>query len=240
MSLLSLGSAKLWFPSFLILLGTAFIAISGPTGPHMRVLQNHPLLTPPKLIGSFALGYNEVVADAMWLRTIQDFDYCERRQNNEIDPNAFRCERGWVFTMIDAITELAPNFLQPYESGALMLTVVVNDIEGASVIFDKGVSRFPNYWPILYSASYQAMVEEKNLSKAASLLDRAAQHGAPAWTRSLASRLHQKEGQLDLAKAVLENAVATASDPLNASLFQRRLSEVNAEIKRQKQEHIER
>jgi hypothetical protein len=95
------------------------------------VLDDHPSLYPPTEIRHFTLGYSEIVADLLWLRTIQDFDYCENRPAGALPSGAYKCNRGWVFHMIDSVTELAPNFRTPYTTGALVLSVIVNDVSGA-------------------------------------------------------------------------------------------------------------
>lgn len=198
--------------------------------------ERHPSLLAPKNMKMFALGYNEIVADSLWLRTIQDFDYCERRPEGSVDPNAFRCDRGWVFHMIDAITELAPNFRQPYISGALMLSILVNDIHGASEIFDKAVRQFPSDGQILYNAAYQAMVEEHDDAKASRLLIESGKNGAPPWVFALAAKLQQKAGQLEFAKSILSEALELNPTGPGAERIQQRLDEVNAELAKQPQQ----
>jgi hypothetical protein len=189
-----------------------------------------PLLLPPENLKFFALGYDELLADTLWLRTIQDFDFCENRTSPKLKPTEYQCKQGWVFHMIEAITELAPNFREPYYSGAMMLTVVVNDIDGASKIFDKGVAKFPEDGHLIFTAAYQALIEEKNNAKASALLVRAGHLGLPPWVFSLAARLQEREGQLQLSKSILEDAYNSRPEGYGAERIKQRLDEVNAEI----------
>lgn len=157
-----------------------------------------PYLAPPQ-IKHFTFGYSEQMVDALWVRSIQDFDYCERK----IDK--INCEgKGWLYQMLDLISELSPHFRTVHSAGPLALTVIVSDIEGASKLFDKAVQNFPNDWTILYRASYHAIYEEKNKEKAASLLERAARNGAPSWTYSLAGRLYTEAGQRELGQRIYD------------------------------------
>lgn len=194
------------------------------------VSKNSPLLLPPTQLKFFTLGYNDLVADSLWLRTIQDFDFCENRPPGQNDPNKFRCENGWVFHMIDTITEIAPDFRQPYYSGALLLSIIVNDQPGASTIFDKGVARFPSDWSMLYSASYQAMNEEKNYAKASKLLAEAGKLGAPLWVLSLSARLREKTGELELARSIMQRAIDSGPDAQQAEYFKKRLAEIDKKL----------
>lgn len=213
--------------------GCSLIYVGSSAITSVGSMESRPTLLPPKELKFFTLGYTETVADVLWLRTIQDFDYCENRPAGIYDPRKFKCDRGWVYHMIETITELAPLFRTPYMTGALLLSVINNDISGASAIYDKAVIRFPHDWQVLYNAAYQALAEEKDESKAARLLQAAGREGAPPWTLSLAARLHQKSGQLEFAKSVLSDALENAQDEKQASYFQKRLDEVEAEIKKE-------
>lgn len=153
---------------------------------------------PPKGIVHLTFGQSEMLADLYWLRLIQDFDFCEQK----IDQ--VNCSgQGWVFHMLDLVTELSPNFRMPLAVGPMMLSVVVSDIQGASVLFDRAVSRFPKDWPILYRAAYHAMLEEKNIAKAAGLMEQAAKNGAPQWVYGLSARLYTDAGQSEFALGLL-------------------------------------
>lgn len=151
------------------------------------------LLSPPKYLEFFVFGHSEVVADYLWIRAIQDFDYCEELVATQ------RCkDNGWLYQMLDSITNLSPRFRIPYATGGLALTVIVSDYAGASKFFDKAVIAFPTDWPILYRAAYHALYEEKNNLKAAKLLEAAAKNGGLPWMYSLASRLYTEGGQKEL------------------------------------------
>jgi len=154
---------------------------------------------PPPQITHFTFGFPDQIADQFWLRTIQDFDYCEQK----IAENTCR-NQGWLYQMLDLITELSPHFRMPHATGPLALTVLISDIEGASKLFDKAVRNFPDDWSILYRAAYQALFEEKNKEKAADLLYRSAKQGAPSWVYALAGRLYSEAGQKELGERIFQ------------------------------------
>jgi len=161
---------------------------------------------PPKGIVNFTFGQRELMADLYWIRLIQDFDFCERK----IDQ--MNCSgRGWVFHMLDLVTELSLSFRMPLAVGPMMLSVVVSDIQGASLLFDKAVARFPHDWSILYRASYHALIEEKDRAKAAALLERAGREGAPEWVFSLSARLYSESGQAEVAAGLLSELEQSGS-----------------------------
>lgn len=155
-------------------------------------------LTPPR-IERFMFGMKEQAADALWIRALQDFDYCEREISNRV------CQSdGWLYRVLDLITDLSPRFRIAYATGGLALTILVNDLPGASKIFNKGLQTFPKDLPLLERAAYHALYEEHDDRKAADLLERAARNGAPPWYHMLAVRLYNRQGQTNLAEALLK------------------------------------
>ncbi len=165
-----------------------------------------PLIAPPDLIGHMSLGYHMSLADSLWLRALQDFGFCgQDKKQGEDSEGQPRCEEGWSFQMLDAATNLDPRFWMVYRTGAVFLSVVVDDIRGASRLFEKGLEHYPEDWPLLYRAAYHQMAEENNLELAADLFHRAALHGAPDWVPLLAARLFSDIGQIEIGLATLKD-----------------------------------
>lgn len=195
---------------------------------------NWPVVIPPKAyatppeIKHFTFGYNEQIADILWVRAIQDFDFCSEKIN------ATDCKgQSWLFHMIDRITELSPKFRMPYSSGGIALTILVNDYEGATKIFDKAVVAFPNDYPILSRAAYHAIYEEKDNVKAAKLLRQAAQAGGPAWYYTLAGRLYTESGKIELGESIVAEMKASGTvDPSFISRLEKKIAEHKEKVKK--------
>lgn len=176
----------------------SFLALTVAQTKFSYTPEKQPYITPPEL-KHFTFGYKEVVADSLWIRAIQDFDFCSQKVN-ERDCVA----KSWLYHMIHQITELSPQFRMPYATGALALTILINDYEGATKIFDKAVQQFPTDWPILGRAAYHALYEESDKVKAARLAKQAAENGAPEWYYSMAGRLFAEGGELEFGEALLQ------------------------------------
>lgn len=165
-------------------------------------------LPPPVVIKNMSVGLNYQIADLLWLRALQDFDYCESKVN-ETECNS----KSWLFQTLNLMTEMDPK-IEPriYRIAGLALTVIISDYAGASIIFDKAVKAYPKDWSVSYAAAYHALYEEKNKMKAAKLYEMAAQNGAPAWVFSLAGRLAVDEGADQYAESILQGMIATNQD----------------------------
>lgn len=209
-----------------MLLGTfAFFlwAFSNSSAPTVNKA-SRPLLTPPSNLHHFTFGYQEAGADMMWIRAVQDFDYCDHQKDKNICK-----DESWLFSMLDTITNMSPSFRMAYAAGGLALTVIITDVKGATKIFDKGVAAFPKDWPILFRAAYHYLYEENDKKRAAELLIQAGKNGAPPWVYSLAGRLYSDEGDSVLAEKVLQDMVSSGQ----SEEFIKRLREKIATIKQQ-------
>ena len=88
-----------------------------------------------------------------------------------------------------------------------MLSVLVDDREGAAALFNKGVQHFPEDWELIYRAAYHELFEMQEPEKAAKLLKKAGERGAPRWVYALSSKLYTKLGQAAFAKSILEDVL---------------------------------
>ncbi len=175
------------------------------------------LSPPPEYIEYFHFGFADSMADSFWLRWIQDNDTCQTyagvapatpiqppQAGDFVNPRHKFCDFSWSFKMLDTVTKLSPRFRMPYANGAITLSVLVDDYEGAKVIFDRGVKNFPNDWDILYQASYHYLFDRHDMPAAASLLERAYKSGGPSWLPLFAARLYSKAGQMEMGIKTLE------------------------------------
>lgn len=231
--------------AIVLLVGIALVAYANAS--HETKKPEPPLafLLPPSDIHLFTLGYDEVMADILWIRLLQDFDFCEKVHSTdssivrtgpgtEAGTSKAMCEAGWVYHMLDSITELAPRFREAYESGAISLSIIVDDREGARRILDKAVVQFPNDWRLNFLAGYHYLYEIKDVETAAQRMAKAAASGGPPWVAALAGRLYTKAGQADIARKVLEDAFAKTRDPEIAERIKKRLAEIENDASSQK------
>jgi hypothetical protein len=174
------------------------------------------LFIPPPIpvMKYFTFGYNDVLADLYWLRLIQNMEHCGQPKHNKyLAPDGRRmgrnrtpeCNMGWSYQMLDYITDIAPENYTPHLYGPMNLSVIVDDIAGATALFDKSLKNFPKDWMIAFNTGYHYMVELEDLATAADYFHRAGQLGAPEWVLVLAARLNNKVGRDQIAKSILQS-----------------------------------
>ena len=187
---------------------------------------------PPEVIKYFSFGFNDLYADILWMRLIQNIDFCSSKKGLPIydGQTKYECEKGWSYKMTSAITELAPRFLTPYEIAGSIMSVIMGDKLGAKKIYDKALKVFPNNWQIHFSASYHYLVELKEEEKAAKLLIKTADLGGPLWLYALAAKTYKKKGRLLLAKEILSRAIKKDPTGKHKKAFEIRLKQVEKEL----------
>lgn len=163
--------------------------------------ENAKVLPPPAGIEYFHFGFKDSFADLFWLGFIQNAFDCSKYK----DPNGERCPYRWGYTVLNTASILAPKFEALYKFGAVKLTVLLDDHEGSAILFERGLLEIKDSWIINFRAAYLYLEELKNYPRAGELLERAADLGAPFWARSLASRMYDQSGQLELSFRILED-----------------------------------
>lgn len=198
---------------------------------------------PPQHIQYLTFGFDEMMADSLWLRLVQDFDVCAQYKEltkaaekiEPVDPTVLgprnkNCDSSWVYLMLDSITSLAPRFRMPYATGAVTLSVLVEDYVGATAIFEKGLKQFPNDWSISYRAAYHYLFDLGQPVRAAELLVQSADNGGPSWLRSLASRLLTERGQLQLALPLLQQYLKDVKNKEQREKVIRRIEDIKSRL----------
>ena len=157
-------------------------------------------INPPEQLEHTVFGYKEVAAHSLWVRVIQDLDYCENAERKKMKG----CKGRWAFHMLDKITDLLPNYRSVYSLGGIVLTIVVGDTAGAGILFEKALKNFPEDWQLAYKAAYYYMYEDRQPLKAARLLQKAGLYGGPKWVFLLASRLYTESGRSQLGESMAQ------------------------------------
>lgn len=213
------------------------------------------LNAPPAYLERFAFGFRLSLADSLWIRWIQDSDYCqtygeapvqlpENKEAEEAFPQAEDtltynvrhrvCDGSWGYQMLDAVSRLDPKFDMVYQGGAIVLSVLVEDFEGASKLFERGLKEYPNDWRLAYLAAYHFLYDVRDFSRAAELLNKAGDLGAPIWVKSLASRLYSRSGQLELGISTLEGYKKLVTDAGAKAKIQSRINDLKRQLNQQK------
>jgi hypothetical protein len=181
-----------------------------------------PLICVNNHIKYLSFGNNSQIADLFWIRFLQELD--AYNQLTIAEPHLCPDKTSsWHFHIMNVAFDLDKKFYEVMAVAPLLISVTIGDSVGSSKLFDKAVENFPDSWVILYRASYQAQVEEKNNKKAADLLYRAGKNGAPPWVLSLAGGLYNEEGDRRMAEQIYNELLKDEKDEAVAARLKQKL-----------------
>jgi len=154
----------------------------------------------PRLVKKMALGYDELLADFYWMRTIQyygRFDEADRR----------KVRYGNLHTLLDITTTLDPYYMDAYRHGSFFLAsedpIGAGKPEEALKLLDKGLLNNPEEWQFLYDKGFiYYWYLQDFVAAGETWLQAAAIPGAPDWFEGLATTSISRGGELNLAIAL--------------------------------------
>lgn len=177
--------------------GTAFVDLPAP---YVGVSIN------PKVVRRF-LGLHVLAADLVWIDTMIKADITHEEQPYTSIYRAFK-----------TITELDPDNMVAYYVGGLYLSVIKDDIKGASALLYDGVRRlaehpedrlaWANVWRIYFMLGFNLMYEEHNFVEGAKWMRKAGEFdSAPEAVRSFSERVQTERGVLEVGGRILAEAL---------------------------------
>lgn len=165
--------------------------------PRHRVVDEVQYLPTGKALKATSLGYEQFVADMLWIRTTLLFGKRYASQDHDW--------YSWVFHMIDLATDLDPEFKAAYKYGGTMLRSEGVFIDQSSLIFGKGMRHRPDLWELPFGIGMNYFMFKDDRQTASHYIAIAAQTGnGPFYLRNLAASLQSDTGDLDSALIFLE------------------------------------
>ena len=137
-----------------------------------------------KYLKPAAFGYDLLLADFVYLWSIQYYG----------DPG-FHPKLEYLRHTYDIVTELDPNFLDAYQTGAFFMFYDMRNPKAGLELLDRGLERNPKEWIIAADAGFYCMMNLRDYSKAADYFQKAADvPGAPQQARRMVASLKFRTG----------------------------------------------
>ena len=154
-------------------------------------------------IKPFLLGYDQILADIVWVRTIQYFAVHFLTDQNFT----------WLKHLLDLVVTLDPKFRRAYEWGGRAFRYTgppdgsppTREMVEESIAFlERGMKEFPSYWRFPYMIGFLYFIELQDPATAAPFLEQAMRlPDAPAFWIGFATRARSKSGERELARQFL-------------------------------------
>jgi tetratricopeptide (TPR) repeat protein len=174
-----------------------------------------------------SLGFNGLVADWYWMRSLQ---YVGRKILNnpgeiEID-NLKPLDMRLLYPLLDTATTLDPQFLVAYKYGAVVLPAISE--EQAIKLIKKGMEQNPDDWRLYQHLGYIYWKRGDYRLASEAYSDGAKKPGALAWMQQMSARMAAEGGSHATAREIYLRLYEQTDDPKVKDLMTRRLMQVDS------------
>lgn len=152
----------------------------------------------------FHLGQKRLISSVLWIATILESDQDHYKSRNL---------NSWMFLRFQTISLLEPKFYETYNFGGLYLSIIKDDLEGATFLYNKGLNFYPKDFNLLKNASFHFYFEVQDYDQAYKILSRLKElpNVNPVLLNSLA-RIESQNGNLQDAYDLLAGAYNSLKD----------------------------
>lgn len=133
------------------------------------------------LLKIFSLGKTKMLTDWLWIQTL-------------LESNLERSKNSWIYLRFETMTDLDPYFYDAYSFGGLYLSVITDDLIGASKIYAKGAYIFPDDSRLLNQAGMHSLTQLKDTNLAKNYFSKTINdNDTPIYIKSLYAKILIKE-----------------------------------------------
>lgn len=186
-----------------------------------RSVEQESLLYLPsgKYLKPLALGYDQVLADFIWMKTIAYFG------------GHFMTDKQypWLAHMLNLIIDLDPRFDFPYYFGGVVLSLEASQVEQANKILERGMEVYPERWQYPFYIGFNYFYHRKDVAKGLPYLEKAASlPNAPAFLNDLIARLYKKSGQEGEALHFYEEVYRNTTDAMMRQKIKEKIDRIRS------------
>lgn len=215
-----LAAAALWW------LSAQLGASTGRALGEFRAQEELLYFTSGEQLKWMAPGFEGLLADAYWLRTVQYFGRALMRRHG--GP-----EIGALVPLVEITIALDPKFREAYVAGATFIgeppPIGPGNAQAAVRILERGAVELPTDWILQQFLGYSIFIHLGDTRRAADRLLRASRlPGAPFWLETFAAGLLTEGGERDKARRIWTQMRAQANGGAIALLAERNLSRLDA------------
>ncbi|HEY5883128.1 MAG TPA: hypothetical protein VIT88_00490 [Pyrinomonadaceae bacterium] len=174
-----------------------------------------------------SLGFNGLVADWYWMRSLQYVGkkIIDAPPDLAID-NLSQLNMKLLAPLLDTATTLDPQFLDPYEYAAVVLPAV--DVEQAIQITEKGIAANPHAWRLHQHLGY-IYWQQGNYKAASETYGRGAEvPGAPPWMEAMKAKMLAEGGSRATAREIYTRMYEQSAEDQVKEMAHRRLVQLDS------------
>lgn len=175
-----------------------------------------------KTVKRMSLGFNGLVADWYWMRSLQ---YVGQKiidvpTDTQLD-SLGQLNLTLLAPLLDTATTVDPQFREPYLYAAVVLADV--DPERAIQILTKGIAANPSVWRFHQHLGYIYWKQKDYQAASETFSQGAAISGAPPWMEAMKAKMLADGGSREVAREIYKRMYEQAEDEQVKEMARRRL-----------------
>ena len=174
-----------------------------------------------------SLGFNGLMADWYWMRSLQYVGGKIVNLPDNADIGDLRqLNLRLLAPLLDTATTLDPEFYDPYEYAAVVLPSI--DVDEAIRITNKGIQANPAAWRLYQHLGY-IYWQKHDYQTAAAIYGQGAKiSGAPPWMEAMKARMAIEGGTRETAREIYGRMFEQSTDERVKDMARRRLLQIDA------------
>ncbi len=186
-------------------------AIDSARASNERPLAEESLYVSPTALKRMSLGFNGLVADYYWLRTIQYVGRKVMAHQGTIPLGDLReLDLKLLAPLLDRTVTLDPQFIGAYEYGAIILPGV--DVDAAVNLTKRGIAANPQAWRLYHHLGYIYWQSGRFKEASEAYMEGAKVRNAPRWMSAMAARMQAEGGSRETARAIYTHLYEEANE----------------------------
>jgi len=163
-----------------------------------------------------SLAFNGLVADWYWMRSLQYVGgkivaFKDTHEGRVDFGNLGNLDLRLLPSLLRLSTELDPQFVAPYEYGAMLLPEVSPD--DATTLLISGVAANPDSWRLYHLLGYVDWQRHDYEMASAMYAKGGSLPGAPPWMAAMGARMKAEGGSRDAAREMYRHLYDASNDP---------------------------
>ena len=174
-----------------------------------------------------SLGFNGLMADWYWMRSLQYVGKKIINNSNDVPIDSLgQLNLKLLAPLLDTATTLDSEFMQPYEYAAVVLPAV--DVQQAIRITQKGIDANPNAWKLYHHLGY-IYWQQGDYQAASEIYGRGGQiPGAPAWMEAMKAKMVADGGSRATAREIYKRMYEQAGEDQVKDMARQRLMQLDS------------
>ena len=181
----------------------------------------------PAMARRMSLGFNGLVADWYWMRSLQYVGKKIISVPGDVPIDSLAdLNLKLLAPLLDTATTLDPHFLDPYEYAAVVLPSI--DVQQAIRITQKGIDANPSAWRLYHQLGY-IYWQQKDFQAASDMYRRGSQvEDAPEWMGAMTARMAAEGGSRATAREIYNRMYEQSADEKVKDMARRRLVQLDS------------